>query len=94
MVFPWFRTFSITKEVGRKYVKLSIPFPTLDVGKLKVQDWNINHEGNSLEIRLRKEPPSPQEKSKIPEQIPEPPEFQERLENYQRFSVYPGEHCK
>jgi hypothetical protein len=78
MVFPWFRTFSITKEVGRKYVKLSIPFPTLDVRKLKVQDWNINPEGNSLDIRLRKEQQ-------------EPPELQEKLENYQRYSVYPGE---
>jgi len=78
MVFPWFRTFSITKEVGRKYVRLSIPFATLDAQHLKVQDWNICPQGNALIITLRKEPPEPQE-------------LQEKLENYQRYSIYPGE---
>lgn len=87
-MIPWSRTFSVTKYVGRKYIKLSIPFPTLDVKELKVQDWNFSHAGNTLVIRLRRDPPH------FPPETPEiyqPPEFQEKLENYQRFSVYPGE---
>ena len=87
-MFPWSRSFSITKQVGRKYVKLSIPFPTLDVKELKVQDWNFSYPGNCLEIRLRRDPPQFPPATPVKNQ---PPEFQEKLENYQRFSVYPGE---
>jgi hypothetical protein len=84
MFAPWYRTFSIHKEVSRGYVLLKIPFYTLQVSDLKVESWKIMPLGNELHILLQKE-----EKECPIEKI-----LEEKRINYDRFLAYPGERLK
>lgn len=79
---PWYRTFSIHKEVSRSYVLLRIPFTTIPVSDLKVESWKIMP-GNELHVLLQK----------VEKECPIQKILDEKRESY-RFAVYPGERLR
>ena len=83
MFVPWYRTFSIHKEVSRGYVLLRIPFTTIPVGDLKVESWKIMP-GNELHVLLQK----------VEKECPIEKILEEKRINYDRFLAYPGERLK
>ena len=78
---PWSRSMSIVKEVFLGHVLLKIPFYTIPVQDLKMESWQFHKEGNTLHILLQRDD----------KEIKPPLMLVEKRENFDRFSVYPGE---